>query len=138
MSCYVFIGCPRRPYQKRNTFSIDFIFKGNGLEIAVCSLVAKDIGEKTPKICTAYVIPLPNKLVPKKCKTSRTFNDDSIFYHTVQYENSLESLPEILGTRFSSPFHMLCDMMGVQMQKTCLDIRLGTLRIVTKTSSTNS
>lgn len=91
----------------------------------MCSAVAKDIGEKTPKICTAYVIPLPNKLVQRKCKTSRIPNDDSIFYHTVQYENSLESLPEILGTKFSSPFHMLYDIMGVQMWKIHLDIQIG-------------
>lgn len=72
------------PHQELNTFSINFIFKGNGLEIAMCSVVAKDISEKTPKICTAYVIPLPNKLVPqKKHKTSRILNDDRIFYHTV-------------------------------------------------------
>lgn len=71
------------PQQKLNTFSISFVFKGNGLEIAMCSVIAKDISEKTPKICTAYVIPWPNKLVQKKCKPSRIFNDDSIFYHTV-------------------------------------------------------
>lgn len=69
------------PHQELNTFSINFIFKGNGLEIAMCSVVAKDISEKTPKICTAYVIPLPNKLVQKKHKTSRILNDDGIFYH---------------------------------------------------------
>lgn len=49
----------------------------------MCSAVAKDISEKIPKICTAYVIQLPNKLVQKKRKTSRILNDDGIFYHTV-------------------------------------------------------
>lgn len=54
------------PHQELNTFSINVTFKGNGLEIAICSVIAKDISEKTPKICPAYVIPLPNKLVQKK------------------------------------------------------------------------
>lgn len=71
------------PHQNLNSFSINFIFKGNSLEIAMCSAVAKDISEKIPKICTAYVIQLPNKLVQKKRKTSRILNDDGIFYHTV-------------------------------------------------------
>ena len=48
--------------------SINFVLKRNGLEIAMCSAVAKDSSEKTPKICTAYVIPLPNKLVQKKAQ----------------------------------------------------------------------
>lgn len=54
------------PHQELDPFSINFIFKGNGLEIVMCSVVAKDISEKTPKICTADVIPLPNKLVQKR------------------------------------------------------------------------
>lgn len=57
------------PHQELNTFSINVTFKGNGLEIAICSVIAKDISEKTPKICPAYVIPLPNKLVQKKKST---------------------------------------------------------------------
>lgn len=67
------------PHQELDTFSINFICKGNGLEIAMCSVVAKDISEKTPKICTADVIPLPNKLVQKKHKISRILNDDGYF-----------------------------------------------------------
>lgn len=56
------------PHQELDTFCINFIFKGSGLEIAMCSVVAKNISEKTPKICTADVISLPNKLVQKITK----------------------------------------------------------------------
>lgn len=46
MCCYVFTCCPKMLHQELDTFSINFICKGNDLEIAMCSVIAKDIVRK--------------------------------------------------------------------------------------------
>ena len=94
MCCYIFICHPRMPHQEPNTFSINCIFKGNGLEIAMCSVVAKDISEKTPKICTAMSYHCLINQYQKNTKPQEYLMMTGYFITLQQCKNSLEILPE--------------------------------------------
>lgn len=103
----------------------------------MCSAIAKDISEKIPKICTAYVIPLPNKLVPEKCETSRILNDDGIFLsHCSNVKIAWKSCQKILGAKFNSSHAIQCNM-GIQIWKIYSDVQTGDTQVITKTLSTN-
>lgn len=71
----------------------------------MCSVVA--ISEKTPKICIADVIPLPNKLIQKKKTKSQEYLMMTDILSCWSVKLVWKCCQKSLGTKFNNPFHML-------------------------------
>lgn len=78
----------------------------------------QEYSEKTPKICTAHVIPLPNKLTKEKSSKREEYLMMMGYFFTLwHYKNCLKVLPENVGDKFNSQFHMVyVVLMGIRLE----------------------